>query len=134
MEQQVIYRYSMAFKQQVIADIESGRFSSAESARVHYGINSTATIGCWLRKYGKNHLAAKVIRVEKPDEKDQIKELKQQVKQLQQLLGRKEAEKALADAALETACEELGMDVETFKKKESGRAWTRLPKKDQRSQ
>jgi len=133
MEQQVIYRYSTAFKQQVIADIESGRFASAYEACGHYGL-SQPTAGRWLKKYGKNHLVAKVVRVEKPDEKDQIKELKQQVKQLQQLLGRKEAEKALADAALETACEELGMDVETFKKKESGRLWTRLPKKDPLSQ
>ena len=116
MEQQVIYRYSMAFKQQVIADVESGRFSSAWEACGHYGL-SQQTVGRWLKKYSKNHLVARVVRVEKPDEKDQLKELKQQVKQLQRLLGRKEAEKALADAMLEMACDELGTDVESFKKK-----------------
>jgi transposase-like protein len=133
MEQRIIYRYSMAFKQQVISDIENGRFSSGWEACEHYGL-SQQTAGRWLKQYGKNHLAAKVVRVEKPDEKDQVRELKRQVRQLQQLLGRKEAEKALSDALLEMACEELGTNVESFKKKESGRAWTGLSKKEHRPQ
>jgi hypothetical protein len=52
-----------------------------------------------------------------PDEKDQIKQLKSQVKQLQQALGRTQAEKVLNEAFLEIACEKLGEDVEEFKKK-----------------
>ena len=52
-----------------------------------------------------------------PDEKDQIRELRKQIKQLQQMLGRKEAEKAISEAFLEIACEKLGEDVEEFKKK-----------------
>jgi hypothetical protein len=52
-----------------------------------------------------------------PDEKDQIKQLKKQIKQLQQMLGRKDAEKAISEAFLEIACEKLGEDVEEFKKK-----------------
>lgn len=69
MEQKVIYQYSIAFKRQVIDDIENGRFDSSEAARVHYGINSTSTIGHWLKKFGRNHLCPKVVRVEKPGEK-----------------------------------------------------------------
>jgi hypothetical protein len=57
------------------------------------------------------------VRVEMPDEKNQIKELRRQIKHLQQLLGRKEAENALGEAFLEIACDKLGEDVEEFKKK-----------------
>jgi hypothetical protein len=58
-----------------------------------------------------------VIRVEKPDEKDQIRQLKKQIRQLKEALGQSHAEKVLGDAFLEIACEELGEDVDQFKKK-----------------
>jgi translation initiation factor 2 alpha subunit (eIF-2alpha) len=57
------------------------------------------------------------VRVEMPDEKDQIKQLKKQIKQLHQVLGRTQAEKAINEAFLEIACEKLGEDVDEFKKK-----------------
>ena len=127
MVQRTFYRYSMAFKRQVVEDIESGRFRTHSQVREHYGIAGMGTIDKWLRNFGRNELLHKVVRVEKPDEKDQIMELRQQVKKLQQLLGRKEAEKALADEFLDMACHELGMDVEEFKKKESGRVSQKFP-------
>jgi transposase len=117
MIQRQIVRYSSSFKQQVIKELESGRFNSIGEAREHYGIAGGSTIPYWLRKYGRNHLCPKIVRVEMPDEKDQIRALRKQIKQLQQLLGRKEAENAISEAFLELACEELGKDVEEFKKK-----------------
>jgi transposase len=117
MRQRQIVRYSSSFKQQVVSDLESGRFCSIGAAKEHYGIRGSATIPLWLRKYGRNHLCPKIVRVEMPDEKDQIRELKKQIKHLQQLLGRKDAENALSEAFLEIACEKLGEDVEDFKKK-----------------
>ena len=110
-------RYSNSFKQQVIGDLESGRFGTIAAAREHYGIRGCGTVQLWLRKYGRNHLCPKIVRVQMPDEKDQIRELKKQIKQLQQMLGRKEAEKAISEAFLEIACEKLGEDMEEFKKK-----------------
>jgi transposase len=117
MNQRIVYTYSTAFKRQVIEDLETGRFSSMGQAREHYGIRGGSTIHYWLRKYGRNHLCSKIVRIEMPDEKDQIRQLKNQIKQLEQMLGRKEAEKALGDAFLEIACEKLGQDVDEFKKK-----------------
>jgi transposase-like protein len=117
MIQKLVYNYSTAFKLQVIEQLESGRFSSISEAREHYGIRGDNTIRLWLRKYGKNHLCPRIVRVEMPDEKDQIKQLKKQIKQLQQMLGRKDAEKAISEAFLDIACEKLGEDVEEFKKK-----------------
>jgi transposase-like protein len=112
-----VIRYSNSFKRQVINALESGRFNSFSEAREHYGISGGRTIELWARKYGRNHLFPKIVRVEMPEEKDQIKELRKQIKQLQQLLGRKEAENAISEAFLELACEELGEDVDEFKKK-----------------
>jgi len=117
MIQKLVYNYSTAFKLQVIEQLESGRFSNISEAREHYGIRGGSTIRLWLRKYGRNHLCPKIVRVEMPDEKEQIKQLKKQIKQLQQMLGRKDAEKAISEAFLEIACEKLGEDVEEFKKK-----------------
>ena len=117
MRQTTVYRYSMSFKQQVIEQLEAGRFSSINEAKEHFGIRGDYTIQKWLRKYGRNHLCAKVIRVEKPDEKNQIRELKKQIKQLKEVLGQTQAEKVLGQAFLEIACEKLGEDVEEFKKK-----------------
>jgi transposase len=117
MIQRLVYNYSTAFKRQVIEDLESGRFRSMGEAKEHYGIRGCGTINYWLRKYGRNHLCAKIVRVDMPDEKDQIKQLKKQIKQLQEALGRTQAEKVINDAFLEIACEKLGEDVDEFKKK-----------------
>ncbi len=117
MQQRTVIRYSMGFKQQVIRQLESGRFDSISQAQEHFGIKSQSTIPYWLRKYGRNHLCAKVVRVEKPDEKNQIRELKKQIRQLKEVLGQTQAEKVIGEEFLKIACEGLGQDVESFKKK-----------------
>ena len=83
MRNRVQSRYSACFKQRVISELESGRFASAEAARVHYGIGGSSTIDKWLRRYGRNHLRAKVVIVQVPDEIDQLKALRQQVAELE---------------------------------------------------
>lgn len=121
MQQHIIRRYSACFKQQVIRELEQGRFSSVEQARLHYEIGGKVTIRNWLKRYGRNDLQAKVVRVEKPDEADRIRELKRQVLELQQALGQTQAQNVLNAAHLELACEQLGLDVEAFKKKFAGK-------------
>jgi transposase len=117
MKQKTIRKYSISFKRQVIADLENGRFDSMESARRHYGIGGTMTVQKWLRKYGKNHLLPKVVIVQKPNEPDQIRQLKRQVAELQRALGQTQVENVLNAEFLKIACEELGCDVDAFKKK-----------------
>ena len=56
MQDRIIRWYSACFKQQVIADLENGRFPSIEAARIHYGIGGNTTIQKWLIRFGKNHL------------------------------------------------------------------------------
>jgi transposase len=117
MQQRSIIRYSISFKQEVIRQLELGRFASIGQAQSHYGITGNGTVQSWLKKYGRNHLCPKVVRVEKPDEQNQIRELKKQVRQLREILGQTQAEKVIGDAFLEIACENMGVDVDAFKKK-----------------
>ena len=90
--QRIIHRYSSSFKQKVISEIESGKLTIAEARKI-YDISGSGTIRNWLRKYGKNHLLNKVVRIEMKDEKDKVKELEKQ---------KRELESALAQAHLKT--------------------------------
>lgn len=122
------YRYSEAFKIQVISELESGKFSCIDQARRQYGIAGSETIGKWLRKYGRNHLLPKVIRVEKPEETNQLKQLKQEVHQLKEALADTHVDGLLYKAHFEILCEEMGIDPEEYKKK----LGIELPKKRSR--
>ena len=117
MSQSVLIRYSSSFKRQVVSEIESGRFDNINQAQRHYGITGCGTVRRWLDQFGRNHLCPKVVRVEKPDERNQIRELKKQVRQLKEALGQTQAEKVIGDAFLEIACENMSVNVEEFKKK-----------------
>ena len=117
MSQSILIRYSSSFKRQVVSEIESGRFDNINQAQRHYGITGCGTVRRWLDQFGRNHLCPKVVRVEKPDEKNQIRELKKQVRQLKEALGQTQAERVIGDAFLEIACENMGVEVDAFKKK-----------------
>ena len=71
-ERKVLYRYSSAFKQKVVSEIESGELTIAEAQRL-YGINGATTIQSWIKNLGKNHLLNRIVRIEMKDEKDRIK-------------------------------------------------------------
>lgn len=87
-------RYSLAFKQKVVSEIEAGKITIADARRI-YDIHSSGTIYVWLRKFGKNHIIQKIVRVEMKDERDKLKELERQ---------KHELESALAQAHLKILC------------------------------
>ena len=99
-DQKTIIRYSSAFKQKVVSEIETGKLTIAKARKI-YDIKGGHTIHDWIKKLGKNHLFAKVVRVEMKDEKDKLKELEQQKLQL---------ESALAQAHLKIICLESVID------------------------
>lgn len=117
MQASVHMRYSVAFKQHVVAELESGRFRSIDQARRHYDIGGSMTVRRWLELFGKNHLLPKVVRVEKPNEACRIRQFQQEVRQLKQALGETQLRNVLNESFLEIACEQLGQNVESFKKK-----------------
>lgn len=115
-KQRVVIRYSEAFKQEVISEIERGVLS-IEQARRRYGIKGADTIQGWIKRMGKLEFLPKVMRVEKPNEKDRIKELERQVKELKNALADTQVRYLLTESQLEIICEQQGLDVEQVKKK-----------------
>ena len=65
-------RYSEAFKLQVISELENGKWANYEQARRAYCINGTYTIQRWQKKYGRNDLIRRQVRVESPNEKREL--------------------------------------------------------------
>lgn len=112
-------RYSEAFKHQVIEQIEDGTYTHNQAAKV-YGC-SQSTIHYWLKKYGKNHLLNKVVRIQTMDEASRMQQLESQVSELKQALADAHIEQKLTERFLELACRKMGMDPQEFKKKENTR-------------
>lgn len=114
---QGLIRYSEAFKLKVISELESGRLSSAEEARRRYGIGGAETIGRWLRKYGKRHLVGRIVRVETGKERDELRELRSRIRQLEHALADAKVQETVYKGYFEIACEQSGIeDMEGFKK------------------
>lgn len=95
--------------------MEEGNKSLAEARRV-YQLGS-CTIQNWMRRMGKFGLLPIAIRVEKPNERDRIKELEQQIKDLKNVLAETQVRYIVAESQLEVVCEQQGLDVEEVKKK-----------------
>jgi len=113
----VSIRYSEAFKLQVIDELASGKFKRISEVRAAYGIKGAGTVENWLKKYGREDLRNKQIRIESMAERDEKKELKKRVKDLETALSDAHIDCSLDQAFLEIACERLGIDVNEFKKK-----------------
>jgi len=123
-----IIRYSEAFKHQVLDEIASGVLT-LEQARMKYGIKGGQTIQKWARKYGTLGVLPKIVRVEKPDEIDRIKQLQAENKQLKQALAETLLDQRIAESTLEVICEQRGLDVEEIKKKAGMLLQERLSRK-----
>ena len=107
-------RYSSSFKQQVVRELESG--AGIEELRKRYKIGGCATIQGWLRKFGKNHLLNKVVRIETMEERDRLKQLEVENKKLKMAL----ADSLMAQRCLEVLIEETNKEYKTDIKKNFG--------------
>ena len=122
MEQRIVRRYSEAFKLQVVSELESGKLANVAEASRRYGIDGNSTVANWLRRYGKYRHLARIVRVEKPDERDRLKKLQQENDRLKRALADEHLKAVLFESWFEVACDEFGVqDVEAFKKKLDGR-------------
>ena len=117
MSRKVIKRYSTAFKQKVVAEIEGGELTVAQVQR-RYGVGKGATVYRWLKQYGKHYQTAKIVRVERPGEVDRVNELEAKQQELESAL----AAAHLTILRLESTIEVLEeMSTETPRKKKSSR-------------
>ena len=112
-------QYSEAFKMTIVREIEENDLPVSQ-VRHKYGILGRGTIIKWLRKYGNGSRGIR-IRVEKPEEIDEKKQLKERVRQLEKLLADANIDLALERAYTKIACERAGVDVVELKKKAIGK-------------
>lgn len=110
-----VIRYSISFKQKVVREIEEEGLNLSEASR-RYGIKGGQTIQNWLRKFGKNHLISKIVRVEMKGEKDRLKELEAELKKVKVAL----ADATMKNDVLETIITMVNDHYQTDVKKNLG--------------
>jgi transposase-like protein len=125
MTKRKIKRYSEAFKRAVVAEYESG--ISIQTLRKKYGITGKMTIQNWIKKYAKEGFRHELIRIQTEEEAERVKELEQQVQELEQALGKVILEKLKLESILEEL-EEIYGDVV---KKNEVRSSQDFPKKSE---
>ena len=101
-----IVRYSYCFNRDVIEEIEK-KGLSIEACRRKYSIGGATTIQKWLKKYGKNHLLNKIVRVETIDEIQEIQALRKELKAIKEAF----AEMAIENKVYETYFQVLGEET-----------------------
>jgi transposase len=95
--------YSLAFKLQIIDEIEKGYLSYKQSQK-KYGIQGRSTVLVWLRKHGTLDWKSKSPMKDKKPPKTRISELEKKIKRL-------EAEKEILNRAIDIADDTLGTEI-----------------------
>ena len=102
----ILRRYSEGFKLKILAELSTGKYSKRELGDI-YGVNRT-TINEWVKKYNRKDLMNTRILVETEGETSRLKALQKEIKQLKELLIKKDLDKLALDSYLEIAAEKLG--------------------------
>ena len=109
--------YSQGFKQQVVSEIESGKFTK-DGARRHYQIKGKSTVLNWIRKFGNLHQIKAENRIVMQNEKDEITLLRSENAQLKianQLLINQVSESQIKaqifERMIEITEQDLGIDI-----------------------
>jgi transposase len=116
-------RYSFAFQQKVVSEIESGKYTSYQAAKI-YDIGSLVTIYNWIEKLGKAKLLNKVVRVEVSDELDRLKELEKKNKELESALAQAHIKMIYQDKLISIVEERTGVNWrKKYEKKGQDKRW-----------
>ncbi|EMF83732.1 transposase [Leptospira weilii serovar Topaz str. LT2116] len=103
-----IKRYSEAFKRKVINEIENGKYNQNQAMK-NYGIQDSVTIRGWIKKYGKNHLIGKIVRVETENELNRLKEAEKRIRELEKALSNVTIENVLYKSLVKVTERDLKM-------------------------
>ena len=98
--------YTLAFKLQVVEEVESGQLSQ-DAAQRKYGIQGNATILVWLRKHGRLDWSPK----SPPPSMSKISSPNRKIAELEKKIKRLEAEKIILNTAIDVADETLNTDI-----------------------
>jgi transposase-like protein len=115
-DSRTVKHYSEAFKQRILKEIRTGKFSKNEICR-KYGI-SVGSIYFWIKKYNYYELYNPRIRIEMPNEIEKNKSIREENKRLKEALVRLQLKHLKSEADLAIAMEQLGYEnKEEFEKK-----------------
>lgn len=95
--------YSLAFKLQVIEEVEKGELSYKQAQR-KYGIQGRSTVLVWLRKHGRLNWKKRNPMKGKETPQEEIRRLKKEMK-------RAETDKRILQIAIDVAEKELGIEI-----------------------
>lgn len=95
--------YSLAFKLQIVDEIEKGYLTYKESQK-KYGIQGRSTVLVWLRKHGTLDWTNKTPMKSKQPPRTYITELEKKIKRL-------ELEKEILNRAIDIADDMLGSEI-----------------------
>lgn len=113
MTNRTIKRYSESFKIQVVREYELG--GSIPELMKKYGIVGNSTISLWIKKYAKEGLRHRLMRIQTIEELNHIHELEREVEELKAALVKVSLEKLALESTLEVL-QEAGVVTEEMKK------------------
>ena len=111
-----VVSYSEAFKRNVVEKVGRGLYASLGEARRKNGIGGKETLVKWIKKYGREDILPKRIRVETMKEIDELKAARKEIKELKAALADAHMDWCISSALLDIACEEMGTTAEALKK------------------
>lgn len=111
-------RYSEAFKQKVVSEIENGKLTVTEAQKL-YDIRGGETIQNWIKKLGKSHLLNKVVHIQMRDEMDKIKELEKQKRKLESALAQAHLKIITLESSVKVLEEKSGVKLKKKTNSES---------------
>jgi transposase len=101
--------YSEDFKRSIVKDFESGKFSVVQLERLHNISNQS--IYNWIYKFSHSNEHGQRIVEMKDSSTQKLKALEQRVKELEQVVGRKQIEIDYLEKMIDIAKEELQIDI-----------------------
>jgi len=102
-------KFSDEFKQSIVKDFESGKFSVLQLEKL-YNISNVLIYG-WIYKYSTfNDKSARIIEM-KESSTNKIKDLEKKIKELERAVGQKQLYIDYMEKMMEIAKEDLGIDI-----------------------
>ena len=101
-------RFSTAFKLEKVGLLDSGNISIREISEI-YGVSRTAVYN-WKRKYSKLDRSERVV-IEKISEEKKNLELLYRIKELEQIIGKKQIELDYYKTAIDELSAQSGEDI-----------------------
>ncbi len=102
-------KFSEEFKRSIVSEFESGKFSVCQLERLHH--ISSSIIYRWIYKFSIfNERGYRIIEM-KTSSTQKLKELEQQVKDLEGLLGKKQIKIDYLEKLIDIAKDEFDIDI-----------------------